>query len=225
MTNWKVEESDSFSLSKLPTSSTEGAPGDKAATVAALLDLTQQISSFQERLWAEQKQSLLVVLQAMDTAGKDGTIRTVFSGVNPQGVKVTSFKAPTSTELAHDFLWRVHQPAPARGEIGVFNRSHYEDVLVVRVKSLVPEEVWRERYALIIGFEEQLRDGGTTVVKFFLHVSKQEQAKRLQARLDDPTKRWKFNPGDIQERALWDDYQLAYQEAIEKTSTNKRPGT
>jgi PPK2 family polyphosphate:nucleotide phosphotransferase len=223
MTDWKITPGGTVSLSDLPTHTKEGAPGDKSVTEAALKDLVEQISSYQERLWAEQGQSLLVVLQAMDTAGKDGTIRAVFSGVNPQGVHVTSFKSPTSDELAHDFLWRIHKATPSKGEIGVFNRSHYEDVLVVRVKNLVPESVWRPRYELINHFEEQLVQNSTTVIKFFLHMSKQEQAGRLQARLDDPTKRWKFNSGDLVERALWDDYQLAYQEAIEKTSTEMAP--
>jgi PPK2 family polyphosphate:nucleotide phosphotransferase len=223
MTDWKVTPGSTVSLNDLPTHTKEGAPGDKAVTEEALKDLVEEISSYQERLWAEQGQSLLVVLQAMDTAGKDGTIRAVFSGVNPQGVHVTSFKTPTSDELAHDFLWRIHRATPAKGEIGVFNRSHYEDVLVVRVKNIVPEKVWRERYELINSFERQLTHGSTTVIKFFLHMSKDEQAKRLQARLDDPSKHWKFNAGDLTERGLWDDYQQAYQEAIEMTSTETAP--
>jgi len=223
MNDWRVVPGSRVSLSDLPTHSKEGAPGDKSVTEHALKDLTETISGYQERLWAEQSRSLLVVLQAMDTAGKDGTIRAVFSGVNPQGVHVTSFKTPTSHELAHDFLWRTHAAVPALGEIGVFNRSHYEDVLVVRVKNLLPETVWRPRYELINNFEQQLAHGSTTVIKFFLHMSKEEQAKRLQARLDDPSKHWKFNAGDLKERALWEDYQQAYQEAIEKTSTDVAP--
>jgi PPK2 family polyphosphate:nucleotide phosphotransferase len=223
MDTWIVPAGSSVSLKDRPTASKEGAPGDKKETEDALHQTVQQISSYQERLWAEGKQSLLVVLQAMDTAGKDGTIRAVFSGVNPQGVHVTSFKSPTSDELAHDFLWRHHKATPAKGEIGVFNRSHYEDVLVVRVKNLVPEEVWRPRYELINAFEKQLTHASTTVIKFFLHMSKEEQAGRLQARLDDPSKRWKFNSGDLVERKLWDDYQEAYQEAISKTSTEYAP--
>ncbi len=223
MKTWRIAPGSSVSLDSLPTRSTDGAPGGKKATKAALTELTQQISDLQERLWAEHKQSLLVVLQAMDTAGKDSTTRAVFSGVNPQGVKVASFKAPTSTELDHDFLWRIHQTAPARGGIVVFNRSHYEDVLVVRVKDLAPEPVWRERYGLINAFEDQLRHGGTTVIKFFLHISKHEQAERLQARLDEPTKLWKFSANDLTERARWDNYQRAYQEAIEQTSTKHAP--
>jgi PPK2 family polyphosphate:nucleotide phosphotransferase len=223
MTDWRVTPGSTFTLADLPTSTEEGPPGDKEETGAALDSLVETISSFQERLWAEREQSLLVVLQAMDTGGKDGTIRAVFSGVNPQGVHVTSFRAPTPDELAHDFLWRIHRAAPAKGEIGVFNRSHYEDVLVVRVKNIVPERVWRERDELINNFERQLTHGSTTVIKFFLHMSKEEQAKRLQARLDDPSKHWKFNAGDLKERALWDDYQAAFQDAIAQTSTEVAP--
>jgi PPK2 family polyphosphate:nucleotide phosphotransferase len=223
MDRWKIPPDSTVSLNDIPTDSTEGAPGSKKQTGEALEELNETLSEYQERLWAEGAQSLLIVLQAMDTGGKDGTIRKVLSGVNPQGVKVVSFKSPSSTELAHDFLWRIHSQAPARGEIGVFNRSHYEDVLIVRVKNLLPEEVWRERYELINNFERQLAHAGTTVVKFFLHISREEQAERLQARLDDPTKRWKFNPGDLVERARWDDYQEAYREAIEKTSTVEAP--
>jgi PPK2 family polyphosphate:nucleotide phosphotransferase len=223
MDRWKIAPHSTVSLDDIPTDSTEGAPGDKKKTGEALKELNQTLSDYQERLWAEGSQSLLVVLQAMDTAGKDSTIRKVLSGVNPQGVHVVSFKAPNTTELEHDFLWRIHQAVPARGVIGVFNRSHYEDVLVVRVKNLLPEKVWRERYELINNFESQLAHADTTVIKFFLHISKQEQARRLQARLEDPTKRWKFNPGDLVERARWEDYQEAYREAIEKTSTPEAP--
>jgi PPK2 family polyphosphate:nucleotide phosphotransferase len=223
MDRWKIPPDSTVSLSDHPTDSTEGAPGNKKQTGEAISELNETLSDYQERLWAEGTQSLLIVLQAMDTGGKDDTIRKVLSGVNPQGVHVVSFKAPNSTELAHDFLWRIHQAAPAQGGIGVFNRSHYEDVLIVRVKNLLPEAVWRERYELINNFERQLAHAGTTVVKFFLHVSREEQAKRLQARLDDPTKRWKFNPGDLAERARWDNYREAYREAIEKTSTSGAP--
>jgi PPK2 family polyphosphate:nucleotide phosphotransferase len=185
--------------------------------------LQEPLLAWQDRLWAEERQSLLVVLQAMDTGGKDGTIKRLFRGMNPQGVRVTAFKAPTAEELAHDFLWRVHRATPRRGEIGVFNRSHYEDVVVVRVKQLAPEAVWRDRFARINDFEENLAAAGTRLVKLFLHISKEEQADRLRARLDDPTKRWKFNPADLRERARWDDYMAAYGEAIERTSTEVAP--
>jgi PPK2 family polyphosphate:nucleotide phosphotransferase len=166
---------------------------------------------------------VLVVIQAMDTGGKDGAIRKVFEGVNPQGVRVANFKAPTERELAHDYLWRVHQQAPRDGEIAVFNRSHYEDVLVVRVLGLAPEEVWRKRYDHIADFERMLVDEGTTIVKFYLNISKEEQAERLQARLDDPTKRWKFNAGDLDHRELWHDYMAAFAEAISRTTTADAP--
>ena len=183
----------------------------------------ERIRELQERLYAENRQSLLIVLQAMDTGGKDGTIEHVFEDVNPQGCRVESFKAPTEEELAHDFLWRVHRVVPRKRMIGIFNRSHYEDVLVVRVKSLVPSEVWQERYSRINEFERTLAASGTTIVKFFLHISKDEQKRRLQSRLDDPTKRWKFLSNDIKERARWDDYMQAYEDAINRCSTAYAP--
>jgi PPK2 family polyphosphate:nucleotide phosphotransferase len=183
----------------------------------------RRISDLQERLYAENRQGLLVVLQAMDTGGKDGTIKHVFGGVNPQGCRVSSFKAPNPEEANHDFLWRYHKSAPARGRIGIFNRSHYEDVLVVRVKGLVEETVWRERYALINEFERNLTRNGITVLKFFLHISKDEQKRRLEARLAKPDKRWKFSKNDIKERAFWDDYQSAFEDAINECSTEHAP--
>ena len=166
---------------------------------------------------------MLIVVQAMDTGGKDGAIEHVFSGVNPQGCDVTSFKQPTHVEAAHDFLWRVHAAAPRQGMIGIFNRSHYEDVLVVRVHDLVPKHVWSKRYEHINRFEQLLTDSGTTVIKFFLHISKGEQKDRLQSRLDDPKKHWKFDPGDLKERAHWDDYQSAYEDVLRKCSTAAAP--
>ncbi|HEX2053652.1 MAG TPA: polyphosphate kinase 2 family protein [Actinomycetota bacterium] len=223
MNLWRIEPGSRVVLDDIPTKSSEGAPGNSEETKAAMKPLREEIAHYQERLWAESAQSLLVVLQAMDTAGKDSTIKSVFTGVNPQGVHVTSFKAPNSTERQHDFLWRIHPAAPATGEIGVFNRSHYEDVLIVRVKNLIPESVWRPRYEMINHFEQVLAAGRTRIVKFFLHISNEEQAHRLQARIDDPTKRWKFNPDDLKERALWEHYQAAYQEAIERTSTQHAP--
>jgi PPK2 family polyphosphate:nucleotide phosphotransferase len=159
----------------------------------------------------------------MDAGGKDGTIRKVFRGVNPQGVRVTSFKAPSKKELAHDFLWRIHRPVPANGMIGVFNRSHYEDVLVVRVHNLVPEEVWRPRYKMINDFESMLVGSGTTILKFYLHISKEEQRQRFQARLDDPHKNWKFSLEDLEKRKLWGQYVIAYQEMLERTTTVLAP--
>src|SRR5215213_2246485 len=183
----------------------------------------RRIQDLQERLYAENERGLLIVLQAMDTGGKDGTIKHVLSGVNPQGCRVSSFKAPSAEESNHDFLWRYHKSAPARGRIGIFNRSHYEDVLVVRVKDLVPEEIWRERYHQINDFERNLSNDGISVLKFFLHISKDEQKRRLQSRLNNPDKLWKFSSADIKERAFWDDYQQAYEDALTNCSTGHAP--
>ena len=183
----------------------------------------ERIADLQARLYAENARSLLIVLQAMDTGGKDGTINGVFQGVNPQGCRVASFKAPSEEELDHDFLWRYHKQAPAKGMIQIFNRSHYEDVLVVRVKQLVPEAVWRPRYQVINQFEQALTLAGTTVLKFVLHISKAEQKRRLESRLANPDKRWKFQLGDLKERALWDDYQRAYEDAVSECTTPHAP--
>jgi PPK2 family polyphosphate:nucleotide phosphotransferase len=183
----------------------------------------QRIRALQEALYAERRQSLLIVLQAIDTGGKDGTIKHVFRDVNPQGCQVWSFKVPSEEELAHDFLWRYHARAPAKGLITIFNRSHYEDVLVVRVKKLVPDDVWRPRYELIRQFEQLLAHGGAKVIKFFLHISRDEQKRRLERRRDKPEKQWKFSVGDLEERALWDDYQAAFEDAINETSTERAP--
>ena len=182
-----------------------------------------RLDALQEALYAEQKHKSLIVLQAMETGGKDGTIEHVCSGLNPQGVEVTAFKVPTPDELAHDFLWRVHKAVPARGKIGVFNRSHYEDVLVVRVHELAPKEIWSQRYEQINQFEKLLADTGTVVLKFFLHISKEEQKKRLLDRLNTPEKRWKFAVGDLKERALWEKYMNAYEDALSKCSTPWAP--
>jgi PPK2 family polyphosphate:nucleotide phosphotransferase len=200
-----------------------GFEGDKAEGKAALGPLNVRLAELQTRLWAESRQKLLVVLQAMDTGGKDGTIRHVFKGVNPQGVHVWGFGVPNETELAHDYLWRVHRRTPANGTITIFNRSHYEDVLVVRVKGLAAEETWRRRFGHIVEFERLLADEGTTLVKLFLHISKEEQRQRLEARLEEPDKRWKFSVGDLEDRALWDEYLAAYEEALTLTSTEHAP--
>ncbi len=198
-------------------------PEGKQAGRTRLRELRDELRSLQEVLFAEGKHKVLIVLQAMDTAGKDGTIRHVFRGTNPQGVRVASFKKPTPEELSHDYLWRVHEEAPASGQITIFNRSHYEDVLVVRVHELVAEERWRRRYDHITAFERMLADEGTTIVKVYLHISKGEQKARLQARLDEPDKRWKFNVGDLGDRARWADYMTAYEEALGNTSTAHAP--
>lgn len=182
-----------------------------------------RVGKLQQRLYAENKRSLLIVLQAMDTGGKDGTIKHVFSGVNPQGCRVWSFKKPSEEESNHDFLWRYHQKTPQRGMITIFNRSHYEDVLIVRVKNLVPEEVWRKRYHVINEFEQMLTLSNISVIKFFLHISKDEQKRRLESRLEDPDKRWKFSSNDVKERLLWDDYQMAFEDAINNCSTESAP--
>lgn len=197
--------------------------GNKKDGKEALLKLNQELEALQELLYAEGKHRLLVILQAMDTGGKDGVIRSVFKGVNPQGVKVASFKTPTSIELSHDYLWRIHEHTPGKGEIVIFNRSHYEDVLVVRVHELVPEAVWSRRYQHINEFERMLTDEGTTILKFFLQIDLKEQARRFLARVEDPTKQWKFNPGDLDERARWDDYQEAYEKVLNQTSTPWAP--
>jgi len=209
--------------------------GDKAALSPRSLDaddntlekkmekLRIRLDELQNALYAESKRSLLVVLQARDAGGKDGTIRRVFSSVNPQGCDVTSFKAPTHIELAHDFLWRVHAAVPPRGMIGIFNRSHYEDVLAVRVHKLAPRRIWKERYAQINEFERILTQNGVTIVKFFLHVSKEEQRVRLCERLTDESKNWKFQAADLDERALWDDYTSAYTDVFRKCSTKYAP--
>ncbi|HXQ59349.1 MAG TPA: polyphosphate kinase 2 family protein [Acidimicrobiales bacterium] len=203
--------------------STAGAPGDREVTEAAVADLQQHLRDLQDRLWAEARRSVLVVLQGLDAAGKDGTIRHVFTGVNPQGVRVSSFKEPTAQELSHDFLWRIHRDVPRAGEIGIFNRSHYEDVLVARVDTLVADKVWRARFAHINAFESLLTDSGTTLVKFFLHISRDEQGRRLQERLDRPDKRWKLNRTDFVERTHWDAYQAAYADVLSLTSTESAP--
>jgi PPK2 family polyphosphate:nucleotide phosphotransferase len=199
-----------------------GAPS-KQEGLERLREQVERLGALQVKLAAEATRAVLVVLQGMDASGKDGTIRHVFTGVNPQGCRVVSFDVPTKNELAHDYLWRVHAHCPARGEIAIFNRSHYEDVVAVRVRGLVPKRVWKRRYEHIRGFERMLTDEGTTVLKIFLQVSRDEQGRRLQERLDDPEKRWKFRAGDLDDRKLWDDYMAAYEDAIRETSTEWAP--
>ncbi|MGC9398010.1 MAG: polyphosphate kinase 2 family protein [Anaerolineae bacterium] len=198
-------------------------PRKKKEGKRLLKHLNGRLEALQELFYAEGKHKLLIVLQGMDTAGKDGVIRHVFDGVNPQGVKVANFKVPTRRELAHDYLWRVHKQTPGSGEMVIFNRSHYEDVLVVRVHNLVPPEVWSRRYHHINEFERLLADEGTTILKFYLHIDQAEQRERLQARLDHPHKHWKFNPGDLEERKLWPQYIAAYEDVLSKTSTDWAP--
>ncbi len=183
----------------------------------------RRIADLQQLLYADARFSLLIVLQGIDASGKDGTTRHLLTGVNPQGVRVTSFKAPTADELGHDYLWRIHKVCPGRGEIGLFNRSHYEDVLVVRVHELVPKKVWSERYRQINQFERHLAENNTVILKFFLHISKDEQRTRLQERIDNPKKNWKMQPKDLDERKLWDDYMRAYEDALTECSTAAAP--
>jgi PPK2 family polyphosphate:nucleotide phosphotransferase len=190
---------------------------------ASLEAAIQRIDNLQYRLGAEHKRALLIVLQGLDTAGKDGTIRHVMTGMNPQGCKVTSFKVPTAEEAAHDFLWRVHKAVPERGEVGIFNRSHYEDVLVVRVHKLAPKDVWSERYDQINQFEAILAANGVRILKFFLHIGKDEQRRRLLQRIDDPDRQWKISEADFHERKFWNDYTGAYEHALTKCSTEAAP--
>lgn len=196
---------------------------DKDRARAEERQLEARLALLQEKLYAEGVQSLLIVLQAMDAGGKDSAIRKVFDNVNPQGVRVTSFKAPTAEELAHDFLWRVHQHVPPKGYIGIFNRSHYEDVLVVRVNQLVPKAVWQKRYDQINDFERLLTAGGTRILKFYLHISKAEQKERFQERLDNPEKHWKFSRGDLPVREKWDAYRQAYEAMLTHCNTAIAP--
>jgi PPK2 family polyphosphate:nucleotide phosphotransferase len=195
--------------------------GDEAHE--ALAELMPRLIERQAQLYAEGRRALLIVLQARDAGGKDGTIRSVFGPLNSQGCTVTSFKRPTDLELSHDFLWRVHQAVPPRGTIGIFNRSHYEDVLAVRVHGLVKRSVWSKRYDQINDFERMLTENGVTILKFFLHISREEQRKRLLSRLRDPKKNWKFQPGDLDERKLWADYTAAYRDVVGRCSTRWAP--
>ncbi len=208
-------------LSKLDPAASHGF--EKEAAVPQLERQFARLTELQDRLWAESKRSVLVVLQGIDAAGKDGTIQRVMEAFNPQGCTVSAFKVPSTEELAHDYLWRIHKRTPGKGEIGIFNRSHYEDVLVVRVHDLVPAKVWKARYDQINAFERHLADNGTTIVKFFLTIDRDEQRARFQARYDDPTRHWKFSMGDLEERKRWDDYQAAFDEALTRTSTAAAP--
>jgi PPK2 family polyphosphate:nucleotide phosphotransferase len=219
---FRITDGKGFDLSKIDTRDTCGFD-DKEKAKAATAEDAEVIDQLQDRLFAEGKRALLVVLQGIDSSGKDGTVRGVFNTCGPIGVSVKPFKAPTEDELAHDYLWRVHQACPARGYIGIFNRSHYEDVLVVKVRKFAPAEVIEKRYEQINAFEKMLTDSGTRILKFMLHISKDEQAERLQARVDDPTKRWKFNPGDLDDRQLWDQFMAEYQTVVRKCSTTHAP--
>ena len=219
----RLTPGESVELAKRDASDTSTWPGGKRKGEATLPGLRAELDRLQELFYADARRGLLVILQGMDTSGKDGVIRHVFEGVNPQGVRVSSFKQPTPEEMAHDFLWRVHRDAPAKGEVAIFNRSHYEDVLIARVHRLVPHKVWSKRFDAINAFERELAEEGNMILKFFLHISKEEQARRLQARINDPTKRWKLSMADFHERKYWDEYQAAYEDVLERTNTPWAP--
>ena len=221
-TSHRLEPGQPVCLADLTTKGKEIHP-NRAEAKEEFHAIREELVDLQHRFYADGRYKLLIVLQALDAGGKDSTIRNVFRGVNPQGVRVWSFKKPTPEELAHDFLWRVHNVVPAAGMIGVFNRSHYEDVLVARVENLVPEKVWRVRYEQINQFEQLLADTGTRILKFFLHISKKEQRKRLQKRLTDPQKNWKFKLEDLKKRADWDAYIEAFEEALARCGTIRAP--
>jgi len=223
MKSYRVKSGQKIDLSNFDPSDASGFKGGKKDAQDEQLNLTRQLITLQELLYAEYRHKVLIVLQAMDTGGKDGTISHVFEGVNPQGVRVAGFKEPTPIEMDHDYLWRIHQQMPGKGEIVIFNRSHYEDVLIVRVHELVPPEVWKQRYEQINAFEKMLSEEGTTILKFFLNISPEEQKQRLIDRLKDKTKQWKFNPGDLKERQLWKKYMQAYEDVLSRTSTDYAP--
>jgi PPK2 family polyphosphate:nucleotide phosphotransferase len=202
---------------------TSGFKGGEKEALKESAALDKTLDQLQEKLFAEHKHKVLIVLQAMDTGGKDGTIRRIFEGVDPSGVRVAHFREPSVDELDHDFLWRAHLQVPSKGELTIFNRSHYEGVLVERVHGIVPKEVWQARYREINDFERMLTEEDTMVLKFYLHISAEEQKRRLQARLDDPNKQWKFSVDDLAERKFWDEYMRAYEQALEETSTEWAP--
>jgi PPK2 family polyphosphate:nucleotide phosphotransferase len=217
-----VKPGEPFSLARRDPRAANGSVDKEAAKVQAAEDAAA-IDALQDRLFAEGQRALLVVLQGIDCSGKDGTVRAVFNACGPIGVRIAPFKAPTEDELAHDYLWRVHKACPPKGYIGIFNRSHYEDVLVVKVKGYASPKAIERRYEEINAFEKMLTDNGTTILKFMLHISKEEQAKRLTERIEKPEKRWKFNPADLEDRKLWDDYMAAYETALARCSTAHAP--
>ncbi len=219
----RLTPGETVELAKRDAADTSTWPAGKRKGEAALPGLRAELDRLQELFYADARHGLLVILQGMDTSGKDGVIRHVFEGVNPQGVRVSSFKQPTPEELSHDFLWRIHRDAPAKGEIVIFNRSHYEDVLIARVHHLVPHKVWAKRFDAINAFERELAEEANVVLKFFLHIDRDEQARRLQDRIDDATKRWKLTGADFYERTYWDQYQEAYEDVLERTNTPWAP--
>ncbi|MEM9016707.1 MAG: polyphosphate kinase 2 family protein [Verrucomicrobiota bacterium] len=220
---FRVEPGQSIDLGSWPTEDESLFPINKPAGKDLFKQQNLRIDQLQTQFYAEGKHRLLVVFQAMDTGGKDGTIRSVFEKMDPQGTRVASFKRPSKLELSHDYLWRIHREIPQNGEVVIFNRSHYEDIVAVRVREIFPESRWSKRYQHIVDFERMLVDEGTTVLKIFLHISKDEQKERLQARLDEPDKNWKFNPGDLEDRALWPKFMEAYSEVFSRTSSDHAP--
>jgi len=223
MEKYKITDTSKFKLALFDPDETDQWPDGKKKAKKEIDKMRDDLINLQRTLYAENKHKLLIVLQAMDAGGKDGTIRSIFKGVNPQGVKVVGFKVPTEEEISHDYLWRIHKHTPRNGEIVIFNRSHYEDVLVVRVHQLVPEKHWKKRYQHIREFEKLLSDEGTTIIKIFLHISLDEQKERFMERIEMKEKQWKFNPGDLEERKLWGNYMDAFDQAIKETSTNYAP--
>ena len=223
MHEYRVDPGTRIELKDFDPDDTHLVDGGKSAGREKNAEMQGKLDELQEVLFAAKKEKVLIVLQGMDTSGKDGAIRHVAGAFDPQGVRVVSFGKPTEEELAHDYLWRVHRHVPAKGEIVLFNRSHYEDVLVVRVHDLAPKSVWSKRFDQINAFEKMLAESGTTILKFFLHISNEEQRERLQARVDDPTKRWKFQHGDLDVRKHWDEYRRAYEDVLSKTSTKWAP--
>jgi PPK2 family polyphosphate:nucleotide phosphotransferase len=221
--DYRVMPKSKFSLSDYDTQDKAARKGSKEEAVAALEKIATEINALQDILYAQGKHKVLLVLQGMDASGKDGTVKHVFSECDPLGIRLASFKVPTEDELAHDYLWRVHDVVPKKGEIVIFNRSHYEDVLIVKVHDWIDDAECKRRYAQINEFERLLAETGTTMIKCYLHISKEEQKKRMQQRIDDPTKTWKFNPNDLKERALWPQYMKAYENAIAATSTEYAP--
>jgi PPK2 family polyphosphate:nucleotide phosphotransferase len=220
---FRVKPGTQVHLSQCDPDARDGVPAAKDERLQLLAELAPRVDALQDLLYAQNRHKVLIVLQGMDTSGKDGTIRHVFAEVDPLGVRAVGFRAPVGEELEHDFLWRLHRQVPRRGEIAVFNRSHYEDVLVTRVHKWIDLDECKRRYAHINGFERMLVENGMTILKFFLHISRDEQKARLQARIDDPDKRWKFNPRDLEERKLWDQYMRAYEDALSATSTEHAP--
>jgi PPK2 family polyphosphate:nucleotide phosphotransferase len=220
---YRINPKSNFSLKSIKSSDKSERSGTKEENAQALETLGTEISALQDILYAQSQHKILLILQGMDASGKDGTVRHVFSECDPLGIRLANFRGPTEDELAHDYLWRAHQQVPQKGEIVVFNRSHYEDVLIVKVHDWIDEAECKRRYAQINEFERMLTETGTVIIKCYLHISKDEQKERLQNRLDDPTKTWKFNPNDLKERALWDKYMQAYENAMSATSTSYAP--